>query len=116
VIGGLSIIVTNLLPFDPAPGLQAERMVRHGLADVLAWLGEDVGPEPDFDPVEVLHAPDRSAILVSPRVYALLSEEARNRYSIPQRIMAGMEAPDTVDIKEGLTGRTIRTDVVGPDA
>jgi len=28
-------------------GEWAKRTVRHGLADVLAWLGEDVGPEPD---------------------------------------------------------------------
>ena len=28
-------------------GEWAKRTVRHGMADVLAWLGEDVGPEPD---------------------------------------------------------------------
>lgn len=34
-------------PRDPTPGEWARRYVRHGLADVLEWLGEPVGPEPD---------------------------------------------------------------------
>lgn len=29
-------------------GEWAKRAVRHGMADVLAWLNEDVGPEPDL--------------------------------------------------------------------
>ena len=29
-----------------APGEQARRLVRHGLADILKWLGENVGPPP----------------------------------------------------------------------
>lgn len=45
--GGWPVIVSSALPIAPSPGEQARRIVRHGLADVLAWLGEDVGPEPD---------------------------------------------------------------------
>jgi hypothetical protein len=29
-------------------GEWAKRAVRHGMADVLAWLGDEVGPEPDL--------------------------------------------------------------------
>ena len=29
-----------------APGEQARRLVRHGLADILKWFGENVGPPP----------------------------------------------------------------------
>lgn len=32
-------------------GVRARRMVRHGLADILEWLGEEVGPGPD-DPLD----------------------------------------------------------------
>lgn len=44
--GGIKIIESSALPVHPSPGADARRIVRHGLADVLAWLGEDVGPRP----------------------------------------------------------------------
>lgn len=34
-------------------GIDGRRIVRHGLADVLEWLGEDVGPKPG-DPAPVM--------------------------------------------------------------
>lgn len=43
---GFNVITSNLLPLDPSPGEDARRIVRHGMADVLAWLGEKVGPKP----------------------------------------------------------------------
>lgn len=44
---GVQVIVSPLLPTDvPSPGEDARRMVRHGMKDVLTWLGEDVGPRP----------------------------------------------------------------------
>jgi hypothetical protein len=46
VFGGLRVVVSPLLPMYPTPGEDGRRIVRHGLADVLAWLGEDVGPKP----------------------------------------------------------------------
>jgi hypothetical protein len=45
--GGLEIIVSDLLPIDPSPGEIGRRIVRHGLADILEWLGEEVGPKPE---------------------------------------------------------------------
>ena len=45
--GGIPAFVSPLLPALPSPGEQARRVVRHGLADVLEWLGEEVGPAPD---------------------------------------------------------------------
>jgi len=44
---GLDVIVSPGLP-GPAPSLAEDtvRQVRHGLANVLEWLGEDVGPLP----------------------------------------------------------------------
>ena len=44
---GVRVITSDVLPFPPSPGAVGKRIVRHGLADVLAWLGEDVGPRPD---------------------------------------------------------------------
>ena len=43
---GIPVYVSPILPTQPSPGEDARRIVRHGLADVLAWLGEKVGPEP----------------------------------------------------------------------
>lgn len=45
-LGGMRVVESPMLPLDPTPGQDARRIVRHGLADVLAWLGEDVGPAP----------------------------------------------------------------------
>jgi hypothetical protein len=42
----LNLVVSPALPIIPSITEDAVRMVRHGLADVLAWLGEDVGPGP----------------------------------------------------------------------
>jgi hypothetical protein len=49
---GLPVIVSDVLPMRPTPGQAARRIVRHGLADWLDWLGEDLGPAPDAE----LHA------------------------------------------------------------
>ncbi|MDP9820459.1 hypothetical protein [Nocardioides massiliensis] len=43
---GITVIESPHLPTYPSPGTDARRIVRHGMADVLAWLGEDVGPKP----------------------------------------------------------------------
>jgi hypothetical protein len=43
---GTPVVVLTSLPIVPSDGTNARRMVRHGLADVLEWLGLDVGPEP----------------------------------------------------------------------
>lgn len=40
----------------PTPGEVGRRLVRHGMADILAWLGEPLGPAPD-DPVIQLWMP-----------------------------------------------------------
>lgn len=45
-LDGIPVLIHPALPMHPSPREDARRMVRHGLADVLAWLGEDVGPEP----------------------------------------------------------------------
>lgn len=44
---GIPIVVSDALPMDPSPGEWGRRYVRHGMRDILDWLGEDVGPEPD---------------------------------------------------------------------
>lgn len=43
---GVRVVESRALPLKPSPGTDARRIVRHGLADVLAWLGENVGPKP----------------------------------------------------------------------
>lgn len=73
---GLPLVVSSALP-GPRPSHRedARRIVRHGLADVLAWLGEEVGPKPG----ERAHA-IRTAdghVLVSAELAAKLMREAR---------------------------------------
>jgi len=43
----MPVVVSNALPMDPSTREWARHYVRHGMADILAWLGEEVGPEPD---------------------------------------------------------------------
>jgi hypothetical protein len=43
---GLPVRISPQLPIAPSDEDNIVRSVRHGLADVLAWLGEDVGPKP----------------------------------------------------------------------
>lgn len=45
--GGLPVVVSPGLPIPPSFGESIRRRVRHGLADVLEWCGQDVGPKPD---------------------------------------------------------------------
>lgn len=63
LIHGVPIVPVPHLAKYPTPGEDARRMVRHGYAEILAWLGEEVGPEPGvpdhpvviaYDPVRVL--------------------------------------------------------------
>ena len=44
--GGYPVVESNLLPTTPSNAEDARRIVRHGLADVLERLGEEVGPKP----------------------------------------------------------------------
>ena len=45
-LGGWPVVESSLLPTTPSSAEDARRIVRHGLADVLDWLGMEVGPEP----------------------------------------------------------------------
>jgi len=47
---GTPVVQSYLAVRAPTPVEWARRFIRHGMADVLDWLGEDVGPAPD-DPV-----------------------------------------------------------------
>lgn len=44
---GIDVVVSDALPMDPSPGEWARRFVRHGMRDIVEWMGEEVGPEPD---------------------------------------------------------------------
>lgn len=54
---GIPIVVSDVLPMDPSPGEWARRFVRHGMRDIVEWLGEEVGPGPD-EQTHVLMATD----------------------------------------------------------
>lgn len=47
VTPGVDVVVSRWLPVRPGPGEVARRIVRHGLSDVLEWLGQKVGPRPE---------------------------------------------------------------------
>ncbi|MET4618688.1 hypothetical protein ABIE18_000111 [Arthrobacter sp. 2762] len=46
ITAAIDVVVSPALPIVPTLAQDAVRMVRHGLADILEWLGEDVGPQP----------------------------------------------------------------------
>lgn len=50
---GLQVVTSDLLPIYPTDSENARRIVRHGLSDVLEWLGEPVGPRPG-EPTDAL--------------------------------------------------------------
>lgn len=43
---GMRVVIEPVLPLVPSDGENARRTVRHGMKDVLRWLGEEVGPAP----------------------------------------------------------------------
>lgn len=66
------VVTTDILPISPSDGANARRMVRHLMADVLEWLGEDVGPEP-FEETHVLQL--GSTLFVSRSVAHVIHKE-----------------------------------------
>lgn len=72
-LDGINIVESTTLPLEPSPGQWARRFVRHGMADVLAWLGEHVGPRPD-DRINALQLNERT-LLVSPELAAAIRRQ-----------------------------------------
>jgi hypothetical protein len=83
----LKIVETSILPLVPSPGEQARRIVRHGLADVLEWLGEPVGPSPE--PKHCLVYRD-TAFVSRELLEAIRAEE----YAWPIKWVLGVEDDD----------------------
>lgn len=64
---GLEVRKSPVLPQPSSDAMDARRIVRHGLADVLHWLGEHVGPRPG----QPVHAVQIHGVLyVSEDLYA----------------------------------------------
>lgn len=72
---GMPVVVTPTLPADPGPGEDARRIVRHGLRNVLEWLGEPVGPRPG-DPTNALQV--GPVLYVSPALADALDTSPHN--------------------------------------
>ena len=66
---GIRIQRSNFLPMVPDHKEDARRIVRHGLKDVLEWLGEPVGPAPGEQIHAILtsdiYSPGATSLLVS---------------------------------------------------
>lgn len=77
IFNGMNVIVSPMLPLHPGHGESARRIVRHGLADVLEWLGEAPGPEPD-ELTHIIAGCDGpvTMLMVSAEVYGRLRDEA----------------------------------------
>lgn len=76
VVGLRVTVAPHLLPGDvPDHREDAARIVRHGMADVLRWLGEEVGPKPGEQLHAVVNVKD-GTLLVSPELYERLQVEA----------------------------------------
>ncbi len=74
----MPVYVSNALPMPPSTREWARRIVRHGLADVLEWLGEDVGPAPD-DQTHAIRAGRQ--FFVSPSLYETLQRRYGGAYA-----------------------------------
>ena len=72
---GLPVVETKALPTYPDHKADARRIVRHGLTDVLYWLGEKVGPAPS-EPTHIFATPHR--IFASAELVERLQREASN--------------------------------------
>jgi hypothetical protein len=72
---GARVVESPALPIPASPRDQAVRIVRTGLADILAWLGEEVGEV--GKPVHVVAA--RDCLLVSGEAMASLRREIVQR-------------------------------------
>jgi hypothetical protein len=70
---GMPVRISPQLPIEPSDEDNIVRSVRHGLADVLAWLGEDVGPKPG-DPCHAISTPH--ALYVSQECFDELKKTA----------------------------------------
>ena len=68
---GLRVIVSESLPWEPTDCENTRRIVRHGLKDVLEWLGEEVGMAP-FQPTHMIMS--RDSLFVSPHAYLKIKE------------------------------------------
>lgn len=74
---GLPVIVHPILPITPTLAEDTVRQVRHGLANVLKWLGEDVGPEPGAK-THIIIASDmgtETTLFVSAEFYAQIEAQ-----------------------------------------
>lgn len=72
---GMPVVVSDALPTHPGELEDVRRRVRHGLADVIEWCGDAVGPKPG----EPTHAILMNGRLHVSRVIAdKLASEARS--------------------------------------
>ena len=71
-LSGYRIIVSPYLPLTPSDTDNAVRIVRHGMKDVLEWLGEKVGPKP-YEEFDFLVS--RDTIFVSEKAYLAMKEQ-----------------------------------------
>ena len=73
MLGDVPIVESSALPIYPSDGEDARRIVRHGLADVLEWPGEKVGPKPGEPTMAMLVD---GAIHVAPGYIRLITQHA----------------------------------------
>lgn len=72
-LADFKVVVSDTLPTYPTHREDARRIVRHGMTDVLEWLGEDVGPKPGA-PTHVIRT--ALSLIVSAEAYERLREIA----------------------------------------
>jgi hypothetical protein len=89
---GLDVVVSKALPLRPGPGEIGRRIVRHGLADVLAWLGEKVGPRPE-DLTHAVGGIDPAGPLGG---VVFVSQEYADRLRAEATLYARLASPDRV--------------------
>jgi hypothetical protein len=71
----MDVIISPALPINPTDADDVVRTVRHGLHDVLEWLGEDVGPKPGEPTGHMIQIGSR--MLVSQEAYDRLIKETQ---------------------------------------
>lgn len=88
-LAGIQVVTSPYATRPPTPGEWARRYVRHGMSDILEWLGEPVGPEPDERLPAAFLIRTSGVMVVHPNIHAVMQDMA----SSMQRLKENLERP-----------------------
>lgn len=78
-LDGVPIHIAPFLPFEPTDGEIARHLVRVGLADVLGWIGEEVGEGPKATHAIMINADHPLAVVGGGGPHMYVSQQLMDR-------------------------------------